>query len=87
MNVRYSLPPILGPILFNIFINDPDDEVECTLIKFADDTNDWPDTPVGCTTIQRALKRLEIWVNRKLMEFNKRKCKILHTGRDNPWHQ
>ncbi|KAF7250038.1 RNA-directed DNA polymerase from mobile element jockey [Varanus komodoensis] len=80
---------VLGPILFNLFINDMEEGVNSLLIKFTDDTK----TGAVATTeeqvlqIQKDLDRLWKWAGDNRMAFNVDKCKVLHLGHRNGCHK
>lgn len=72
---------ILGQILFSILINGLDSGIECTIIKFADDTklSSADDMVEGRNDIQRHRDSPEELTHVSFVTFNKAKCnKVMH---------
>ena len=78
---------VLGPILFIVFINDLDNAAIAMDIirKFADDTKGGKIVmnQSDADSFQEALDSLIKWANDWSMDFNIKKCKIMHFGRRN----
>ena len=76
---------VLGPTLFLMFINNLEDGVQNTVLKFADDTKLYTEVTkeVGGEQLHEYLDKCTEWANQWMMEFNMSKCKVLHAGRTN----
>lgn len=73
---------ILGPTLFNVSINDLDDQIGSILTKFANDTklDGEMHKSEGRCIQQKDLDKLEQWGSNNCMKFNEDKNKVLHMG-------
>ena len=76
---------VLGPTLFLIYINDIDDGVASTILKFADDTKIMRrvTSVEDACELQEDLSRMYDWCGEWQMLFNASKCRVMHVGRRN----
>ena len=71
---------ILGPLLFIVYINDLDEKMTSTVLKFADDTKISSNSQ---QELQRDLDTAVEWAQTWQMQFNTNKCKVMHVGHRN----
>ncbi|KAF7254062.1 hypothetical protein EYD10_00684 [Varanus komodoensis] len=74
---------MMDPVLFNIFMNDLDEEVQGICIKFADDTKLGGIVNIveDRNNIQSHLDSVEHWAENSRMMFNRDKCQVLHLAK------
>ena len=79
---------ILGPTLFLMYINDIEENLNSTVLKFADDTKVMKviDNHHCHADLQNDIKGLEKWAKLWQMQFNVDKCKMMHFGFNNTRH-
>ena len=68
-----------------MFINDLEDGVQSTVLKFADDTKLYTEVTKeeGGGQLQEVLDKCTEWTKQWMVAFNVAKCKVLHAGRTN----
>jgi hypothetical protein len=82
---------VLGPLLFNIFVDDIDDVLhpDVKIKKFADDTKLYvtyraQDAATAALNLQHSLDALLAWCDCWLMQLNFSKCNVMYLGNHNP---
>lgn len=70
---------ILGPLLFNIFINGVTDIIDLSVLLYADDMKIFSriDSPHDCERLQRCVDRLVAWCSYNNLPLNVEKCKVM----------
>jgi len=66
-------------------MNDLENEIRSNVLKFADDAKIYRELKdnLDCDILQSDLDKLVTWSQKWQMEFNVKKCKVLHVGGQN----
>ena len=87
VNVTSSVPQgsVLGPTLFNIYIDSIVKNLTCNAFMYADDTKIVMPTPkiADCETLQNNVNKMQAWAEHHNMTFNIDKCASLYFGHNN----
>ena len=78
---------VLGPVLFLVYINDIVDVIRSSDISlFADDAKlgHVVSTDNDRIKLQEDIDSMENWADTWSLQFNPKKCKVLHLGKNNP---
>jgi len=71
---------VLGPMLFLIYINDLDEDISSNILKFTEDTKIFRElrNSRDCSQLKADLDKLVLWAQKRQMEFNVNKCKVMY---------
>ena len=80
---------VLGPVLFLIYINDLLEGIVSSGKLFADDSKLFKSikSELDRNILQEDLLKLQAWSRKWLLQFNEKKCKVMHIGRSNPGYE
>ncbi|CAH8638661.1 unnamed protein product [Dicrocoelium dendriticum] len=81
---------ILGPLLFNLFINDLPSCISSHILLYADDAKIWRPIrrPSDQALLQTDIDAAYSWASKNSLPFNIDKCKVMHIGQGvaNPYN-